>query len=113
MKNILYLFVIALITFACNSGQEKKAEKDSQVAAVANKTITLAVEGMTCTGCENTVKEAVGGVEGVAEVVASHTEGSAIVKFDSTLTDIKAISIAITDAGYTVQGEKAETPAGL
>jgi len=113
MKIIPFLFVVTLFAFSCTSGQDKTKEATDKVAAVANKTITLAVEGMTCTGCENTVKEAVGGVEGVSEVVASHTEGSAIVKFDSTLTDIKAISIAITDAGYTVQGEKAETPAGL
>ncbi|MBK7029259.1 MAG: heavy-metal-associated domain-containing protein [Bacteroidales bacterium] len=60
---------------------------------------------MTCTGCENTIKEAVGGVSGVADVVASHTEGSAVIKFDSTLTDFKTISAAITDAGYVVKGE--------
>lgn len=105
MKNILILFCVACFAFSCTSNQEKTADPAEKVAAVANKTITLAVEGMTCTGCENTIKEAVGGVSGVADVVASHTEGSAVIKFDSTLTDFKAISAAITDAGYVVKGE--------
>ena len=105
MKNILFLFCVAFFAFSCTSNQEKTAAPAEKVAAVANKTITLVVEGMTCTGCENTIKEAVGGVSGVADVVASHTEGSAVIKFDSTLTDFKTISAAITDAGYVVKGE--------
>lgn len=111
MKNILAFLLVLAVAYSCTSGKDAKTEAASTAAAVANKTLNLAVEGMTCTGCENTIKEAVGGVEGVMEVTASHTEGSAIVKFDSTKTDIKAISAAITDAGYTVKGEKpAATP---
>ena len=34
--------------------------------------LTLPVHGMTCGGCENAVKRAVGAMPGIAEVTASH-----------------------------------------
>jgi copper chaperone CopZ len=66
---------------------------------------------MTCTGCENTIKEAVSTIAGVTEVKASYTNGVAVVRYDSTLTDFKSISDAITNAGYAVKGEKAPAQA--
>jgi copper chaperone CopZ len=106
MKYIFLILISALVAFACSSKQDEKAAK--QIPVVANKTIHLAVDGMTCEGCENTVKEAVGAIDGVTEVAASHTAGTTDIIFDSTLTDIKAISAAITDAGYIVKGEKSD-----
>ena len=110
MRIIIVLTLLAWLASACNSNQGNSAGTKAATAAVANKTITLAVEGMSCTGCENTIKEAVGAIDGVKEVAASHTEGTTLVKFDSTRTDVKAISAAITEAGYEVKGEK--SPAG-
>jgi copper chaperone CopZ len=106
MKNLVILVFLSIFAIACTSKQAGN-DKAAQVTAVANKTVNLDVEGMTCTGCENTIKEAVGKVPGVTDVTASHTEGLAVVKYDSTKTDLKAISGAILDAGYTVKGEKA------
>lgn len=106
MKIISIIFLLTIIMVSCNSNPDKQTATSKEVAVIANKTITLAVEGMTCTGCENTVKEALAALPGVDEVTASHTEGTALVKFDSTMTDMVAISAAITDAGYTVKGEK-------
>jgi copper chaperone CopZ len=106
MKNLFIFLFIAIVAVSCSSKQAA-TEKATEAVAVANKTVNLAVEGMTCTGCENTIKEAVGKVAGVTDVTASHTEGLAVVKYDSTKTDIKGISDAIIEAGYTVKGEKA------
>jgi copper chaperone CopZ len=112
MKKIMIFLLLAFVAFACNSNQTEKKDVASTSTAVANKTINLAIEGMSCEGCENTIKEAVGGVNGVMEVTASFKTGEALVKFDSTKTDIKSISNVITDAGYVVKGEKpaASTP---
>ena len=110
MKNLIILVFLAILAISCSSKQSNK-ETAVQTATVTNKTVNLDVEGMTCTGCENTIKEAVGKVPGVTGVTASHTEGLAVVKYDSTKTNIKAISGAITDAGYTVKGEKAPATA--
>ncbi len=109
MKNLLLFTILALLSFSCAQKQASKTDEKVQAVAVANKTANIDVEGMTCTGCENTIKDAVGTIAGVTEVTASHLEGLTIVKYDSTKTDFKAISDAITNAGYTVKGEK--TPA--
>ena len=105
MKNLIIFTFLTLFAVACTSNQTAP-EKAVQTAADAFKTVNLDIEGMTCTGCENTIKDAVGKVAGVTEVTASHTDGLAIVKYDSTKTNVKTISDAIIEAGYTVKGEK-------
>lgn len=62
---------------------------------------------MTCTGCENTVTEAVTKIAGVTEIKASHLDSTAIVSFDPSKTTLAAIGEAINEAGYEFKGEKA------
>ena len=45
-------------------------------------TLTLPVHGMTCGGCENAVKRAVGAMTGIADVTASHRDNQVVVTFD-------------------------------
>ncbi len=68
-----------------------------------NETITLRVTGMTCGGCENAVKRALGRIEGVADVTASHTEERVGVTFDSSKVTLDVIKQRIASAGYTVE----------
>lgn len=105
MKNLLIFFILSFLFFSCTQQTQTNTASVQAVASV-NKTINIDVEGMTCTGCENTIKDAVGTVPGVIEVTASHTKGLAVVKYDSTKANFKTISDAITNAGYTVKGEK-------
>jgi copper ion binding protein len=65
-------------------------------------TQTLHVTGMTCGGCENAVKRAVGKLPGVASVEASHTERRVTVEFDEVRTSLDAIKAKITTLGYQV-----------
>lgn len=67
-------------------------------------TATFAVEGMTCGGCEKHVSDAVYGVAGVIELIASYAEKNTIVIFDSEQTTAERISEAIATTGYTVTG---------
>lgn len=63
---------------------------------------TITVEGMTCTGCEQSVQRAVGGLDGVDTVRADHTAGRVTVRFDSGAVSEDAIAARIQEAGYTV-----------
>ena len=107
MKQLFFVILLAVILGGC-AGKSTGTGNTSQAAttSVANKTVTLAVEGMTCTGCENTISEAVTKVAGVSTVKASHLDSTAVVSFDSTQTSISAIGDAITQAGYDFKGEK-------
>jgi copper ion binding protein len=75
----------------------------------------LSVEGMTCSGCENTINTGVSEIAGVIEVTSSFKDGKTFVKFDSTQTNIDEISQVINEKGYNVKGfslrNKEEIPA--
>jgi copper chaperone CopZ len=65
--------------------------------------LTLPVNGMTCGGCENAVKRAVGAMPGVAEVAASHVDHQVTVTFDPALVTAADIAAKIGKLGYAVQ----------
>lgn len=69
-------------------------------ATAATKTVTLAVENMTCAACPITVKKALNKVAGVAKTEVSYEHQEAVVTFDDAKTSVEALIQATTDAGY-------------
>lgn len=65
-------------------------------------TLTLPVRGMTCGGCENAVKRAVGTMPGISDVTASHREQQVVVTYDAALVSPADIAAKIDRLGYTV-----------
>lgn len=61
---------------------------------------TLTVEGMSCTNCEESVEEALEGVEGVTSASADHEAGTATVEGTADPLDL---IIAVEDAGYEAE----------
>lgn len=68
-----------------------------------SESVSIAVSGMKCGGCENTINTAVSAIDGVLSVKASHQEKRVDVEFDPDKTDIEAIEDAIEDAGFNVE----------
>ncbi len=108
-KTIFLISMISLGLFACKSktAESTTSESPSSTELIVNPEalvqMDLTVEGMTCTGCENTINTGVSGIAGVVEVSSSFTEGKTIVKYDSTQTSIDKISQAIIGKGYSVK----------
>jgi copper chaperone CopZ len=75
----------------------------SRILNPIGMTQTLHVTGMTCGGCENAVKRAVGKLPGVASVEASHAAGQVTVDFDEGQTSLDSIKSKISTLGYQVQ----------
>ena len=67
-----------------------------------SQTATIAVGGMTCTGCSGRVRDALEGLEGVLSAEVSHETGQAVVSHSGTGRD--SMVAAITGAGYTADG---------
>jgi len=67
------------------------------------KTVTLAVDGMTCNMCPITVKKALRKVPGVSEVTAKY-EGDGVgwarVSFDPARVKVEDLTRATEQAGY-------------
>jgi periplasmic mercuric ion binding protein len=72
----------------------------STAAFAAEKTVTLAVDNMYCSACPITVKSSLEAVPGVAMVVVSYADKTAVVTFDDVKTAVPALISATTNAGY-------------
>ena len=72
----------------------------SSTAFAGERTITLAVQNMYCDACPLTVKKSLEAVPGVAKVAVSYKDKTAIVTFDDTKANVKALTTATTNAGY-------------
>jgi mercuric ion binding protein len=72
----------------------------STAASAAEKTVTLAVENMTCTACPHIVRGSLTAVPGVNHVEVSFADKTATVTFDDAKASIPALVRATTDAGY-------------
>jgi mercuric ion transport protein len=110
VKKFIWICIIALAVVACKTktdapvATDSPANSDLIVNPQALVKLEVAVDGMSCTGCENTINTGVSGIAGVIEVKSSFQEGKTIVKFDSTQTSFEEISKAISEKGYTVKG---------
>jgi len=64
--------------------------------------ITLNVEGMSCSHCENAVKNAVGELDGVASVNVSLDEKTVVVEYDPGKVSPDKFKIAIEEEDFKV-----------
>jgi len=65
---------------------------------------TLAVEGMSCSHCEQAVETGLMAVVGVAKVRADHKKGRVEVSYKGQSPDWDAVRRKIADLGYAVKG---------
>lgn len=64
---------------------------------------TFKVSGMTCAGCETTIKLALEQTSGVKSAEVSYDRGEAVVVYDPTLTNTDKLCVAINETGYTCE----------
>ena len=69
-------------------------------AFAGETTVTLAVRNWYCAACPHVVKESLAAVPGVTNVTVSDKTKTAVVTFDDTKADVKALINATTEAGY-------------
>ena len=68
-----------------------------------SESISLAVSGMKCGGCETNVKTKLTALDGVESVEAMHKENQVDVVFDADKTNREVMTKIITDAGFVVE----------
>ncbi|WP_101259718.1 cation transporter [Labilibaculum filiforme] len=105
MKKILFVLFVSACFVSCQSNT-KKADGDSKAEStqvVEYENIELTVSGMTCTGCENTIKNGLKQMDGVAEVEASHTNSKVTIKVVKDKVKREEIAKQIETIGYTVE----------
>lgn len=76
-------------------------------------TLEVPVKGMDCTECARHVQQAIAAVPGVSSANVFFSAEKAVIQLDPSRVDERAIRRAITEAGYSVPAEVAETSAGI
>ena len=72
----------------------------SDAALAASRTVTLAVQNMTCAVCPITVKKALEHVPGVQQVSVDFKSKTATVQFDDSKATVDQLTEASKNAGY-------------
>ncbi len=106
MKYLSYLLFIALLSISCQSKESKDTKSETPEQAVEYVLFEVQIEGMTCTGCEETIEAGVQKVDGIGTIEANHVDGNAQIKFVKGLSDTSAVKKVIEAAGYKVTGFK-------
>jgi copper chaperone CopZ len=94
------LFVYILIAISC-SGNGKKVAKTEEKGEAS--VIEVSIGGMMCTGCEETIQNNVGKLEGIKSVKASYKTGIAMIEYFRGIVDTTRIKEVINGTGYTVK----------
>ncbi|HET6528102.1 MAG TPA: heavy-metal-associated domain-containing protein [Balneolaceae bacterium] len=68
------------------------------------KNSILRISGMSCSGCANTVEQAIAELEGVTGVSVNLENGSASVKYENDTLTIDDFERAVEAAGYGFEG---------
>lgn len=111
MKQFIIILIAGLALNACQGSADTRSETAGdekpvvQVAPENLASISFDVEGMTCTGCENSVKSSLENIPGVVEASASHETGITTVKYDKTLVSASDMEEGIQSRGYKVRGQ--------
>lgn len=104
MKNLIFLLLLATSVISCQSKETKAGDKTEPETNVKYVLYEVEIEGMTCTGCEDTIETSAKKVDGVGSIEASHVDGKAQIKFIEGKTDISAVKKVIEASGYKVIG---------
>ncbi len=100
LKAFLLFFILGISIFGC--GNATNSSSQSEDSAIAQKVyISLAVDGMTCSGCEKTVQGALTAIEGIDSAFASHIDKQVKILVDTTRVSIQEMQKAINEKGYT------------
>ena len=85
---------------AAPTSSAAKPSDSNETFAAGLETVTVKIEGMSCTACEVPVRDALGHIPGVRAADVSYRRGDADIKYDPKQTDIGRIKRAIDSTGY-------------
>jgi Cu+-exporting ATPase len=77
---------------------------------MGHSTVDMGVGGMTCASCVASLESTLSRVPGVERVSVNLATERATIAYDGDLTDVRALTQAIEDAGYQVRGETVTLP---
>ncbi len=101
---LVTVFSVAMLAFPYYSKVfYPQSDSISQVVDMSKvHTVELAIEGMTCTGCEEHINHSVGKLDGVVDVQSSYADSKSVIHYDSTMVTMDEIKKAVDATGYQI-----------
>lgn len=96
MKKLLFFLSIIFLSAISFSSCSSKSKNEN------NSTVICNIQGMTCSGCEQTITSKLQQLETVKVTSINHIDGTAVISYDSNEVKNEDLSKAIEDAGYKV-----------
>ena len=100
IKFISAISLLSMITWTYL--HPKLAQKKNQTTMTDSDTITLKIDGMTCSHCANHVKQALEGISGIHSAKADANQDLAWVEGQDI--NLSQVSQAVEEAGYEFKG---------
>ena len=103
IRSLILIIAVPLLSLmaACNNSGQKP---EAKVLSGPAEKIEVSIQGMSCTGCEQTIQSGISKLEGVTSVKADYKKGMADIVYYPEITDTASIRSAITSTGYIVKG---------
>lgn len=107
----------ALMMTACAPGEDHAAvtgpaQATPNASVKPDSRVEIAVQGMSCSGCENSIREALQKLDGISSASASATAGVALAEFDSKTVSPADMAAAISKLGYTATDDGSTVTTG-
>lgn len=93
MRVVIFSLLLSLVVLACSKPPAQQPEAKFQK-------IHLAVEGMVCTSCEQSIQTKLTQLDGVKSVAVSKDKKEAVVEFDASKVSEQDFIAAIESLGY-------------
>lgn len=100
---ILLLTVFLLTGLGSKIYANSKIMNETTIIKETEKKVVFRCKGIGCTGCTNTITEAVKKLDGIKEVSSDVKTKMIKVTFDSEKVSAKEIEKAINDSGYETE----------
>ena len=106
LSTLMVCFLLTSVSFACPPDGDKSEAKISNAseANVQFASLNLSVKGMTCAGCENKVKAALTGIDGVVETkkVCSESDRASLTYDPSVVSEEQIMAVLKEKTGYAI-----------
>ncbi|XP_063171430.1 copper-transporting ATPase 2 isoform X3 [Candoia aspera] len=89
-----------LISNAASSLPSFSSHLPQVQGANVSSTAILRIDGMTCNSCVNSIKGSISQRKGVVHISVSLTEGTAVVSYNSIITNSEELRAAVEDMGF-------------
>ncbi len=101
MRTLTLISIVIFLLTSCSNNQTTSKPSNDNLDVELSK-IEVSIDGMTCTGCEQTIQASVSELPGINSVKASHVDSNAVIEYNVELVSISEIKDAINETGYKV-----------